>query len=175
MGTNTKKDILLTITMLVSNRPDTTEKCLASMQPLLNAIPSELIVVDTAGNEECMEIVKKYTNKIVHFKWNNDFAAARNAGLRKAKGQWVMYIDDDEWFEDISEIVNFFTTGKYKEYVTAAYVTRNYTDHTGRGYNDRNAVRLTKLTPETQFKGRIHEQLDQIGRASCRERVCMFV
>ena len=58
MGTNTKKDILLTITMLVSNRPDTTEKCLASMQPLLNAIPSELIVVDTAGNEECMEIVK---------------------------------------------------------------------------------------------------------------------
>lgn len=162
MGTNTKKDMLLTITMLVSNRPDTTEKCLASMQPLLKAIPSELIVVDTAGNKECMEIVKKYTDKIVRFKWNNDFAAARNAGLQKAKGQWVMYIDDDEWFEDISEIVNFFTTGKYKEYVTAAYVTRNYTDHTGKGYNDRNAVRLTKLTPETKFKGRIHEQLDPL-------------
>ena len=81
MGKNTNKDILLSITMLVSDRPDTLKKCLASMKPLLDTIPSELIIVDTAGNTECMETARKYTDSIVHFKWRNDFAAARNSFL----------------------------------------------------------------------------------------------
>ena len=32
------------------------------------------------------------------FKWCDDFAKARNAGLEKCTGEWFMYIDDDEWF-----------------------------------------------------------------------------
>lgn len=156
------KEILLTITMLVSNRPDTIEKCLSSMQPLLNAIPSELIVVDTAGNEECMEIVRKFTDNIVRFEWCNDFAAARNAGLKKAKGKWVMYIDDDEWFEDITELIDFFKNETYKNYHAAAYVTRNYINTDGKAYNNRTAVRLCEMTAETEFIGRIHEQLNPL-------------
>ena len=162
MGKNKKKDILLTITMLVSNRPNTLEKCLASMKPLMDSVSSELIIVDTAGNAECMEIAEKYTDNIVHFKWCNDFAAARNSGLRRAKGEWVMFIDDDEWFEDISDITNLFTSGEYKRYETAAYTTRNYSDKTGRAYNDRVAVRLSKNRPETRFIGKIHEQLEPL-------------
>ncbi len=162
MGKNTNKDILLSITMLVSERPDTLEKCLASMKPLLDEIPSELIIVDTAGNEKCIEISKKYTHNIIHFKWINDFAAARNAGLRKAKGKWVMFIDDDEWFEDISDIIKFFSSEKYNKFETAAYITRNYSDKSGRAYNDRVAVRLSKIWPETKFIGEIHEQLEPL-------------
>lgn len=162
MGKNTKKDILLTITMLVSNRPDTLEKCLSSMKPLLDGIPSELIIVDTAGNDECMEIAKRFTDRIFPFSWCNDFAAARNTGLCKAKGQWVMYIDDDEWFEDVSDLTRFFSGGEYKKYQTASYITRNYSDKTGKGYNDRMAVRLSKRYPDTKFVGRIHEQIEPL-------------
>lgn len=162
MGKNTNKDILLSITMLVSDRPDTLKKCLASMKRLLDEIPSELIIVDTAGNAECIEIAKKYTDKIVHFKWRNDFAAARNTGLRKAKGKWVMFIDDDEWFEDVSDIIKFFASGNYNNFETAAYITRNYSDKSGRAYNDRVAVRLSKIRPDTKFIGKIHEQLEPL-------------
>ena len=162
MGKNTNKDILLSITMLVSDRPDTLKKCLASMKPLLDTIPSELIIVDTAGNTECMETARKYTDSIVHFKWRNDFAAARNAGLRKANGKWVMFIDDDEWFEDISDLTKFFSSGNYNNFETAAYITRNYSDKSGKAYNDRVAVRLSKVRPETKFIGKIHEQLEPL-------------
>lgn len=162
MGTNTKKHILLSVTMLVSNRPDTLEKCLISMQPLLNGISSELIIVDTAGDSACMKIVKRFTDNIVHFKWCDDFASARNAGLCKAKGEWVMYIDDDEWFEDISELMWFFQSGTYKEYRTASYITRNYSSRKKTSYNDRMAVRLSQRMPETKFIGRIHEQLEPL-------------
>lgn len=156
------EELLLTITMLVSDREDTIEKCMESIKPLLDGIPSELIVVDTAGNRKCMDIVRHYTDKIVRFEWCNDFAAARNAGLAKAKGRWVMYMDDDEWFEDVSEIKDFFLKGIYKKYKSAAYLTRNYSDKEGLGYNDRIAVRLCRLEKDTRFEGKIHEQLSPL-------------
>ena len=62
-----KQEIILTITMLVSDREETIEKCMQSLVHLRTAVPSELIVVDTAGNEKCMSIVREYTDKIVPF------------------------------------------------------------------------------------------------------------
>jgi len=153
-----KKSLLLTITMLVSDREDTIEKCMKSLKPLLDSVPSELIVVDTAGNQKCMEVVRNYTDQIVRFQWCNDFAAARNAGLVKARGKWAMYLDDDEWFEDTTEIRDFFLKGIYKKYKAAAYITRNYTNKEGTHWDDRKAVRLTKITDCTMFVGKIHEQ-----------------
>lgn len=152
-------ELLLTITMLVSDREDTIEKCMESIKPLLDSVPSELIVVDTAGNEACMGIVRRYTDKIVRFEWCDDFAAARNAGLSKAQGAWVMYLDDDEWFEDVSEIKEFFLSGTYKSYRSAAYLTRNYLNMEGSVYGDRVALRLCRRESFTCFKGIIHEQL----------------
>ncbi len=151
--------ILLTITMLVSNRRDTIKKCMESLKPLLDHVPSELIVVDTAGDQECIDIVKNYTSKIVRFQWCDDFAAARNAGLKKAKGKWVMFLDDDEWFEDTSEIEEFFLNGTYKEYNGAAYITRNYHNWEGTSWSDRVARRICRLEKETCFIGKIHEYL----------------
>lgn len=153
------EEIILTITMLVSDREDTIEKCLESLSSLRKAVPNELIVVDTAGNEKCMEVVHRYTDKVVRFKWCDDFAAARNAGLKKAKGQWVMFLDDDEWFEDTGELEEFFQTGLYLKYKTAVYVVRNYLNKAGTEWLDSQAMRMTKLEQTTRFVGKIHERI----------------
>ena len=155
---------LLTITMLVSDRKDTIEKCMESLQPLLRAVSSELIVVDTAGDQTCMDVVRRYTDKIIPFSWCDDFSAARNTGLREAAGEWVMFLDDDEWFESTAEIESFFLKGMYKTYNSAAYLTRNYGDREGTRWKDRTAVRLSRIFPETEFKGRIHEYLAPLKR-----------
>ena len=152
--------ILLTITMLVSNRRETIEKCMESLKPLLDHVSSELIVVDTAGDTECMDVVKRYTSHIVRFQWCNDFAAARNAGLKKAKGQWVMFLDDDEWFEDTIEIEEFFLNGTYQDYNGAAYITRNYENFQGTKWGDRVARRICRIGKDTCFVGKIHEYLN---------------
>ena len=114
--------IKLTISILVSNRKDTVPKCLESLRPLLEKVDSELIITDTGCDEELVSYMKKYTDNIVSFKWCNDFAAARNVGLNMAKGQWFMYIDDDEWFENVDELVSFFNSEEEKEYASASYV-----------------------------------------------------
>ena len=76
------EDCLVTISMLISNRINTVEKCFESFRPLLEQIPSEFIAVDTVGDENSdgsIDVARKYADKIVHFEWCDDFAAARNA------------------------------------------------------------------------------------------------
>lgn len=151
--------IKLTITMLVSNRIDTIRQCMDSIDPLLKKIPSELIVVDTGSTDGSIEIVRQYTDKIVPFVWCSDFAKARNAGLQSARGEWVMFLDDDEWFEDIGEIIDFFESNEYQQYNRGVYLVRNYGDREGRSWTQTNAARMVKRLPNTEFIGRIHEYI----------------
>ncbi len=151
--------IQLTISILVSDRIETLGKCLDSITPLLREIPSELIIVYTGQSQETRELAERYTSHIIPFTWCNDFARARNAGLQEAEGEWFLYLDDDEWFEDVSEIIDFFKSGDYKSYKSAMYVQRNYNDWEGRSYIDANVGRMCQIIPETKFIYPIHENL----------------
>ena len=42
------------------------------------------LLVDTGCNAEQRALAEKYADKIIDFIWCNDFAAARNAGLKEA-------------------------------------------------------------------------------------------
>ena len=102
-----EKKIKLSIGILVSNQKEYIRKAMEALKPLLEAVPSELIVLDTKGEEGdgSIEIVRDYTDKVYPFTWCNDFAKARNACLSYATGEWFMYQDDDEWFEDVQEFI----------------------------------------------------------------------
>ena len=152
-------NIQLTISLLVSDRMATLGRCLSSLKPLLRELDSELIVVYTGSNPDTLELAKQYTSHIIPFTWCNDFARARNAGLNAAKGEWFLYLDDDEWFEDVDEIIYFFKSGEYRQYQTAFYIQRNYTDWEGISYADAYVGRMCRLLPETRFVFPIHENI----------------
>ena len=85
-----EKYIILSIGMIVKNEEKVLGRCLESLQPLMKQIPSELIIADTGSTDSTVEIAKKYTDNVFHFEWINDFAAARNSTLEKARGQWFL-------------------------------------------------------------------------------------
>lgn len=153
-------NIQLTISLLASDRMETLGKCLESITPLLRELNSELIVVTTGKDPAVTELVKQYTSQIIPFTWCNDFSKARNAGLERASGEWFLYLDDDEWFGDVSEILQFFKSGEYLSYGSATYIQRNYRDWGGAEYTDAHVGRMCRLTPETRFVYPIHENLD---------------
>ena len=95
MGSTGKK-VVLSISLLASNRKDSIRKCLDSLNPLLKEVSSELIIVDTGCDEEQHNLLLEYADKVICFEWCNDFSKARNVGLKQAKGEWFLYIDDDE-------------------------------------------------------------------------------
>lgn len=152
-------NIQLTISMLVSDRMETLGRCLSSLTPLLRELDTELIIVYTGHNPETLELAKEYTSNIIPFTWCNDFSKARNAGLSAARGEWFLYLDDDEWFEDVDEILYFFKSGEYQRYQTAFYIQRNYTDWEGASYADAYVGRMCRRLPETRFVYPIHENI----------------
>lgn len=151
----------MTISILISNRPDTVRKCLDSIRPLLRKVPSELILVDTGCGERVRGIIEEYTDNIVEFEWCRDFSKARNAGLERARGEWFMYLDDDEWFEDVTDIIRFFHTGEYRIYGVGLYTVRDYVRVDGSQYSDSLVARLIRLEPDIRFIYRIHESFNR--------------
>lgn len=152
-------NIKLSISLLASNRLGSLKRCLESLKPLLRKVPSELIVVFTGTDENVRALAESYTEEVVTFAWCDDFSAARNAALERAKGEWFLWIDDDEWFDDVTEICDFFQTGDYKNYASAYYVVRNYDDWNAMSYSDFHAYRMTKIFPQSRFEKPVHEEM----------------
>ncbi|MBI3577691.1 glycosyltransferase family 2 protein [Candidatus Gottesmanbacteria bacterium] len=56
----------------------------------------ELLVIDDESTDGTVGIAKNHGAKVFTRKLDGDFAAQRNFGLSKAKGDWVMFVDSDE-------------------------------------------------------------------------------
>ncbi len=153
------KRIMLTISILVSGRQEAIEKCVASLEHLRRTVPCELILTDTGCPAEMQGWLKEKADRVLKFQWCNDFAAARNVGVRAARGQWFMFMDDDEWFEDTTGIEAFFLSGDYKKYQSASYIVRNYVNMEGTAWRDIHLTRMTLRRPDTRFFYPIHESL----------------
>ena len=150
---------LLTISLLSCGRPDTLWKCLDSLKLITDHIDTEVIIVDTGCPEDIRKKMEEYHYKIIPFTWVNDFSAARNVGLKAAKGEWFLYLDDDEWFVEVQPIIDFFKSGRYKTVENAMYYQRNFTDKRGVYYEDAWVSRMKHITPETHFTSSIHEYM----------------
>ncbi|MDD6193869.1 MAG: LicD family protein [Lachnospiraceae bacterium] len=156
-GKYSEGKIVLSISILISNHYENVERCLNSIQPILQSIPSELILTDTGCDKEVRLLMEKYTDHIISFPWCKDFAAARNAGLKEAKGEWFLYLDDDEWFGDASDLIAFFNSKESDNYNVAFYKQRNYFDRQGTLFADHNVDRILRINPQLHFEHRVHE------------------
>ena len=72
----------------------------------------ELILVDDGSPDNCGEICDKYAEKdnrisVIH-KENGGLSSARNCGLKQVHGQYVMFVDSDDWLlpDALEEICN---------------------------------------------------------------------
>lgn len=84
--------ITLALAMIVKNEESVLARCLDSVKDIVD----ELIIVDTGSTDKTVEIAKKYTDNVYHFKWINDFSAARNYAFDQATTDYIMWLDADD-------------------------------------------------------------------------------
>lgn len=82
----------ISLCMIVRDEADNLAACLASARSLVD----EMIVVDTGSRDRTVAIAQAAGANVQHYTWNHDFAAARNASLRHATGEWIFVLDADE-------------------------------------------------------------------------------
>ena len=79
----------------------------------------ELIIVCDSCTDNTADIARKYTDKVYEVSFGQD-GQTRNVGLDHASGEWVLFMDDDDWFlhefvfQQLAEAV-----GKHNEDVLA--------------------------------------------------------
>ena len=96
----------------------------------------EIILVDDGATDNCPaicdEYAEKYSNISVIHKKNGGLSSARNAGLDIAQGQYIWWVDSDDWIEEgalrklwnashqlMPDVVkfNYYRSGQSKEQV----------------------------------------------------------
>ena len=82
----------LTLCIIARNEEALLAGCLDSVR----GIADEIVLVDTGSTDRTVEIARERGARIVEHRWNDDFAAARNAALPHVQGGFVLVLDADE-------------------------------------------------------------------------------
>lgn len=104
---NFKKKFLISIVIPTYNHGTYLKRALQSVldQTYLNW---EAIVIDNHSTDDTAEIMTNFNDqRIKYLKIHNNgvIAASRNAGINIAKGEWIAFLDSDDWWtEDKLEI-----------------------------------------------------------------------
>ncbi len=68
------------------------DRCLESVR----GVADELCVLDTGSTDDTIAVARRHGATVGELPWGDDFAAARNASLGLATGDWALILDADE-------------------------------------------------------------------------------
>ena len=145
--------------MIVRDEERYLDGCLASIASIVD----EIVVVDTGSRDRSRDIAAAHGARVFEYEWRDDFAAARNAALDHATGDWVLYIDADERVRayDRDRLCDELRKPKL-----CAATVRFYPQS---GFTAYREYRLFRRLPTIRFRGAMHEtirpDLDRILRA----------
>ena len=97
------KEVKLSVVIPVYNVEKYIEKCLGSLCGL--KIANEIIVINDGSSDNSLEIIKKFKNEheneniIIINQENKGISKTRNVGLRESKGEFIFFLDSDDWVE----------------------------------------------------------------------------
>jgi len=148
-------------------------ECLQSLAGWID----EIHLLDTGSDDDTVAIAHRYGARVGHFRWGDDFAAARNASLDGCTGDWILIIDADERIASadtatIRALAEGPTNRCYR------FLTRNYTnqnnlagfqpcaaaDPLARGFAGWHPSIKVRLFPNhigARFEGRVHELVNR--------------
>ena len=94
---------MISVIISVYNAEDYIEKCIKSIMAQTYR-DLEIIAVDDGSTDNSREICRKLAEKdsriVVLHKENGGNASARNAGIDIAKGEFISFVDSDDYIED---------------------------------------------------------------------------
>ncbi len=162
----------LSVCMIVKNE----EKMLGKTLPGLSKYGDEIILVDTGSSDGTIRVAEKFGAKVYYFSWINDFSAARNESLKVATGDWILWIDADEFIrgEDLKILKAILTDSSENAHALTLYESKLDKCEKKSGYQ---RVKVFRNGLGYHFVRPINEQLvDEKGNAVSGKEipVCIY-
>ena len=146
----------VSLSMIVKDGAETLARCLNSVAGLV----AETVVVDTGSTDDSRAIAARLGARVVPFTWTDSFADARNESLRQVVGDWVVWLDHDEWLDDhartqLRALIDQLAAS------SAVYFFRQVSPvgTPGAGPSTVYQPRLFRNGPDVRWHGRVHEQV----------------
>lgn len=143
--------------LIVKNEAENIVRCLESIKD----ISDEIIVVDTGSTDNTKEIALSYGAKIYDFEWNDNFSDARNFALSKANGDWIIFLDADEYFDTKTQKTLSLVLRRVnnnKAYDAVLFKMLHSEGYNGSIISMNPAVRVFRGKQGIRYVGAIHEQ-----------------
>lgn len=150
--TASAKPKTLSLCLIVRNEAELLPRFLAAAAGLWD----DLCVIDTGSRDSTVAILEAAGARVFHRAWDDDFSAARNAGLDRASGDWVLFLDADEMASpelrpQVRALLDDDAAG------AATLTMRNLLPHGHR--RDTPMLRLFRNDPAIRFSYPIHEDV----------------
>ena len=165
-----KRRVRLSQCMIVKNEEKNIRRALSWAKD----IAFEQIVVDTGSTDRTVEIAEEMGAKVYHFQWIDDFAAAKNYAIDQASGNWIAFLDADEYFTEkdahklmsiLEQVMSAQKAVDIPHMVRCSWIHLN---DAGVPFAVSGQDRIFRNLPQIRYRGRIHEQIAlENGKLKC--------
>lgn len=157
------KKMYISQCIIAKNEEANIELCLSHLKPVVD----EQIVIDTGSTDRTVELAEKLGAKVFHFDWIDDFSAARNFALDKAKGDWIIFLDCDEYFSEdsvtfIKDIIKKYDRNKNTEALICELINLDPVTNRILSTTKNSSPRIFKRKSYIRYIKRIHEILQNV-------------
>ena len=150
----------LSLCVICKNEERTIERCINSVKNEVD----EMIIVDTGSTDKTIDIAKSLGAEVFEIEWEKDFAKARNYAISKATGDWIIFLDADEYVleEDRQYTRNYVieAMNRDKEAILVEMINVGDKDIT----SIFRPIRLFKRHSNIMYTGKIHEIIYRTDR-----------
>ena len=127
----------------------------------MKLLADEMIVVDTGSTDNTLAVAQKNGAKTYEIKWEDDFSSAKNFAIEQAQGEWIAFLDADEYFPEtvINKVKNEIQSlNKNIDAVICKIVNVNADDNNkyiSSFYN----IRIFRNNKNLRYQNKVHEML----------------
>lgn len=142
----------ISATIICKNEAAHIEDCLGSLDEV-----DQIVLCDTGSTDDTIALAKRRRPDLVlvHHRWNDHFADARNAALAAADGDWCLIIDCDETIRPGTIPALRAAIADHPDVMTLRFLCQAKGDPSAKHY----MVRAHARVPGIAWRGRIHESL----------------